>query len=446
MHIALIYPGITESGFNNPKGNEGSWINHGLCSISAVLKKHNHRVSLVDLRTLASWDAFASVVSRSPADIFGIAMMSVDFNIVNKCANIIKEVNKRNIVVVGGPHPSISPEAVMENDNIDYVFCGEGELGFLDLINDLSSGKPSNRLIYGRRPDLETLPFVDRELFPTLEDPFVGFLKAPFITIIAGRGCIYNCSYCQPAERNIFGDKVRRRSVSNVIAELKELHRRFSFNSFMFHDDCLTEDRVWVEQFCLEYMKSGLGKDFVCQSRPDLICKNEKMFKLLKVAGLKLAIVGFESGSQRVLSFLKKGTTVAQNYSAARICHKLKVKIWANYMLGLPGETKEEQRQTVDMIKKIKPYHCSPAYYTPHPGSRLYDYCQEHNLSLIEKPEDYRRSTYAPKIKGIDYDYLKELLYESISYGEDAQKTEPERSRFKMLFAQMRNICRFGRY
>nr|MBU1328180.1 B12-binding domain-containing radical SAM protein [Candidatus Omnitrophota bacterium] len=420
MKITLIYPGITESGFNNLKGNEGSWINHGLCSLSAILKKNGHKVSLIDLRILSDWDHFASLIKNSDADLFGITVMSVDLNAANQCTEIIKKANSKKPVVFGGAHPSIAPEDTLKNAYIDHVICGEGEITFLNLVNDLALGHKSERLIEGQRPELDELPFVDRELFSAREEPFVGFLKAPFVTIIAGRGCIYNCNYCQPAEKKIFGHKVRRRSVANVILELKELHLKLGFNSFMFHDDCLTEDKKWIEDFCAEYQKTSFKKQFVCQSRADLVCKNRHLIKMLKDIGLDLMIIGFESGSQRMLDFIGKGTRVEQNFEAAEICHKLGIKIWANYMLGLPGETKEEQRMTLQMIKKIRPYHCSPAYYTPHPGSRLFDYCLENDLSLIKKPEDYRRNTYEPKIKGIDYEYLKDILYESVSYGEDS--------------------------
>lgn len=420
MKITLVYPGITESGFNNLKGNEGSWINHGLCSLSAVMKKNGHRVSLIDLRTLSGWDDFALSVKNSESDIFGITVMSVDFNTASRCADIIKKVDSKKLVVFGGAHPSIAPEETLKDKNIDYVVSGEGEISFLQLINDIASGAPTQRIIYGQHPDLDEIPFVDRELFPMREEPFVDFLKPPFLTIIAGRGCIYNCSYCQPAERKIFGSKVRRRSVANVMLELRELHSKFRFNSFMFHDDCLTENKLWLEDFCAQYLAIGFKKQFVCQSRADLICKNRQVIKMLKDIGLDLIIIGFESGSQRMLDFIRKGTKVDQNFEAADICHKLGIKIWANYMLGLPGETKKEQRKTLEMIKKIRPYHCSPAYYTPHPGSRLFDYCQENDLSLIKRSEDYRRNTYEPKIKGINYDYLKNVLYKSVSYGEDS--------------------------
>jgi len=417
--IILIYAGITESGFNSPIGNEGTWINHGLGLISAVLKKKGLAVELIDLRRLRGWDDFKKRITEDDFGIAGLTMMSVDYNAVVTCIDIIKQMRPSVKTIVGGPHASILPKELVGNKDIDHIFVGEAEVTITDLMQRLSNGQEADRVVYGKRPNLDELPFADRDLFSLEEEPFVPFLPKPFVTIIAGRGCSYNCSYCQPAERKIFGRQVRRRSVDHVIEELRYLRKRYSFNSMMIHDDCLTEDEDWVLKFCAEYRANGFNQPFVCQSRPDLICRSSNVVSSLREAGLSLFIIGFESGSQRVLNFLRRGYDVQKNMEASEICHRLGIKIWANYMLGLPTETRQEQQMTVDMIKKIRPYHCSPAYYTPHPGSDLFDYCLEHDISLINNHDSYRRNTYEPKIKGIDYGYLKNLLWESVSIGED---------------------------
>jgi len=239
-----------------------------------------------------------------------------------------------------------------------------------------------------------------------------GF-ASPFVTVIAGRGCLYNCSFCQPAERAIFGKKVRRRSVDNVMAELRELRSRYGFQSMMIHDDCLTEDVGWVHEFCGKY-REEFHLPFACQTRADIVCKQEEMVRELKDAGLRLFFIGFESGNQRILNFLRKGTKVEHNYQAAEICRKYGIKIWANYMFGVPTETKEEVMDTVRMIRTIKPDHYSPAFFTPHPGSDLFTYCEEHNLSLITDHDGYRRNATECKIKGIEYDFLFTALNESM--------------------------------
>jgi radical SAM superfamily enzyme YgiQ (UPF0313 family) len=142
------------------------------------------------------------------------------------------------------------------------------------------------------------------------------------------------------------------------------------------------------------------------------------MVALMKEAGLSLLFIGFESGNQRVLNFLRKGTKVEDNYRAAEICRKYGIKIWANYMMGIPTETKEEVMDTVRMIQAIKPDHYSPAFFTPHPGSDLFSYCEEHGLSLIQSHDSYRRNPTEGKIKGIDYEFLRKVLWKSMGIEE----------------------------
>lgn len=414
MKVLLIFAGIAEAGFNR-SGQKLKlvWINHGLASIAGSVKKAGHEVNLIDLRQLSSWDEFKAKVTAYAPQVVGITMMSVDYETVMRAIEIIKEIDKRIKVVVGGPHPNLALEEVKANTDIDYIVLGEGEISFVELLGDIESGKAVNRVIQGVKPDLDALTFADREIFAAREMPIDHFLRIPFVTIIAGRGCIYNCSFCQPAERMIFGPAVRRRSVKNVIDELKLLRERSNFQSLMIHDDCLTEDRAWVMDFCRQYRNNGFKQPFVCQSRADIICKNEDMVKMMARSGLAMFLIGFESGNQRVLNFLRKGTKIEQNYKAADICKRYGVRVWANYMLGIPTETKEEALDTLAMIRKIKPYRASPAFFTPHPGSDLYKYCEENDLSLMKSHSDYSRSPDSPKIKGVDYVFLREVLEES---------------------------------
>jgi len=417
MKVFLLFPGISGIGFNSyGKGMEESWISHGLCSISSYAKRAGYPVQLIDLRCLKNWKHLKKIIAQSKPDVVGVTMMSVDYNPAMKSIKIIKKFSPKTIVVVGGAHPSLVPEEVEKEKEIDYIITGEGEISFTELLKSLQQGKLSHRVIKGIVPeDLDALPFADRELFKDLEYPILveGFDK-PFVSIIAGRGCKFNCNYCQPAERIIFGKKVRRRSPGNVIQELKMLREKYYFESVMIHDDCLTEDKPWVVKFCRLYKENGFHQPFACQSRADILCRNEDMVGLMAQVGLKVLFIGFESGNQRVLDFLRKGTRVEENYRAVEICRKYGIKIWANYMIGIPTETEEEVMDTVRMIQAIKPDHYSPAFFTPHPGSDLFKYCEENDLSLIKSHDSYRRNATEAKIKSVDYEFLEKALMESM--------------------------------
>ena len=236
IKTTLIYPGIAGYGFDSVgKGMEAGWISHGLAHLSSAAKAQGFEIDLIDLRALRGWDHFRDeIVARQP-DVVGITMMSVDYNPTAQCLGILKEVRPDTVTVVGGPHPTLALEEVAENANIDYIITHEGEITFPKLLKAIAEGNPpEERILVGEQPILDDLPFPDRDLFldewrkagytsDSPEDPFVPELPPPFITIIAGRGCKYNCSFCQPAERCLFGRGVRRRSPANIVAELETL-------------------------------------------------------------------------------------------------------------------------------------------------------------------------------------------------------------------------------
>jgi len=418
MSVVLVFPGIANLGFKS-LGNPvleytASAVHHGLCFLSACAKQAGYDVQLIDLRKLRGWDHYRQRVQELAPDVMGITSMSLDYDIARRCAQIAREVSPRVVNVIGGIHSTVATEEVLAEPAFDHVVVGEGEISFVDLVRKLEAGQTPSRLIQGVRPkDLDALPFMDRELFDyraELDTPFLGEvfgLEPPFVSILTSRGCMYNCSFCQPAERKLFGRRVRRRSVPNVMAELSTLRDRYKFRSFKIEDDSMTQDAEWVTEFCHAYMDQGFTQPFFALSRADFICNYEQTFALLARAGLAAVGIGFESGNDRVLrELLHKGTTVEQNLQAAKICHQYGVKILASYMMGIPGETKEEVMDTVRMIQAIRPDHHMCSFFTPLPGSHLFELCQDQELCLISECSDFDRGMLSPKIRGVDYDFL----------------------------------------
>jgi radical SAM superfamily enzyme YgiQ (UPF0313 family) len=202
MHVSLIYPGIAGYGFSSlGQGMEAGWVSHGLAHLSSAAKAQGFDVDLIDLRALSGWDEFREELRRRQPAVAALTMMSVDYNPAMEAAGIIKEVLPETIAIVGGPHPTIMVEEVAEIAHFDYIITREGEVTFPWLLSELREGRrPESRVLEGESPDLDALPFPDRELFldewrkygytlDSPEVPFVHALPAPFLTIIAGRGC-----------------------------------------------------------------------------------------------------------------------------------------------------------------------------------------------------------------------------------------------------------------
>ncbi|MFC1950546.1 B12-binding domain-containing radical SAM protein [Chloroflexota bacterium] len=426
MKTCFIYPTITRCGFNsfgNPYfGMESCYVHHGLCSLSASIKQAGFFAELIDLRKMRNWGHFRKELKSRNPDVFAATVWGVDYNIALKSLRIAKELNPRVIVVVGGVYPTVVPEALVGQKDIDYIVRGEGELALVKLLRNLEAGKSVERVIEGERPDLDELPFIDRELFDykaELNSPCLGEysgLEPPFVTILTSRGCKYNCSFCQPTQRMIFGRQVRQRSVENVMAELKQLRDKYHFKSFMIYDDTFIQDVDWVREFCHQYRANGFTQPFWAETRADIVCKQEKIIAELSRTGLSALAIGFESGNDRVLKLLKKGVTVEQNYRAAEICQKYGIRFQGGFMFGIPGETNAEMMDTVRMIKRIKPKFFHTAVYTPYRGAALTEHCRQGNLILIDDYAKYNPARPISIIKGVDYPFAAHAIEEALGF------------------------------
>lgn len=447
MKVVLIDPGFGPHSFNTfGQSHWSSVIHHGLCSISAYSKsKGFFNIELVDLRKLKGWNHFKEELEKKSPDVVGISMRSCDFNMVMKAVDVIKEINRKIVVVVGGVHPTVAPDEVATNDKIDYIITGEGEISFVKLLQDIEAGRSNGRIIVGVKPDLDELSFDDRELYDyhiTLNlVNYPGIMKPPMVTLIASRGCPFDCTFCAPHSKIMFGKKVRFRSVDHVIDELKYLRDRYHFNSLKFYDYSFGLNVDWTEEFCEKYQANGFTAAILAQCRSDLIARNEQLLHRLKAIGLRMVIIGFESGSEKVLSFLRKRETVGDHLKSAELCKKYGILVVGNFMLGTPQETKEDALATLNIVRRIRPTFVSISYFTPVPGSYLYDYCQQHDLSLIKSYDEL--VTYAPsspRIRGIDYDFLGHIADQMMGFGLGSQLFG---KLAKFLYVKTKNVLWF---
>ena len=416
MHVTLVFPGIALPGFDSfgrRPSVDANFIDHGIASVGAAAKAAGHVVRLIDLRALRGWDDFRAHVRASDSAAWGVTSWSLHYPDAVRAIRIIKEERPAATVVLGGVHATINTRQVLNNGLVDHVVVREGEVSFPRLLAALEAGETPPRLIEGVPPDLDAIPWVDRELFDVsaeLETPMAPGLPTPFVTTNAGRGCPFRCNFCQPAERMVFGNKARMRSPANVIAELLFLRERYGFRSWMAHDDLFFLNPKWMLEFCDRYQAAGFDQPFICQMRADMMCRFEPVVARMAEVGLAWAMIGFESGSQRILDLFEKGTTVEQNLRAAELCRRHGVRVWANIIFGAPGETKAEALETVRMVRRIAPDHFSPSFFTPTPGSGMFDVVERHDLAVVDDFRGACRTPNEAKIRGIDYAWLARAI------------------------------------
>lgn len=407
MKVTFVYPGIAVIGFNCLGGSSHDTIsiNLGLGYISSYLKKNSsHETDLIDLRDVQGWDQYLKELASRNPEIVGIYCNTVNFQNSIKAAELAKTLGKH--VIMGGPHATLDPESLLASGFVDSIIVGEGEVSFLHVMDLIAAGKQPDRIVKGLRiDDLDVIPFPDRDLYNMeriLGGPGIFPYPSRYVGIIASRGCHYNCAFCQPLEKIIFGQKIRTRSVANIIAEVKSVIERYQANFIMFECDTLTTNKAWALELCRE-MKS-IPVTWGAQSRADTI--DDELASAMHGAGCMVLFIGFESGSQRILNLLRKGITPQQSLQAGKVCRRNNLLIFANYILGVPTETEDDLEMTYELIRKMEPELHSPSYFSPIPGSDLFDYCKNTDLIKTDGYEDYIRNPTLEKIKGIDYRLL----------------------------------------
>ena len=218
--------------------------------------------------------------------------------------------------------------------------------------------------------NMDELPFVTpiykRDL--VIEDYFIGYLKHPYISLYTGRGCKSRCTFCLWPQ-TVGGHRYRTRSVGHVIEEMRWAQKAFpQVKEFFFDDDTFTDDLPRAEAIAKELGK--LGITWSCNAKANV---PRATLKVLAENGLRLLLVGYESGNQKILHNIKKGMLVDVARRFTKDCHELGITIHGTFILGLPGETKETIEETIRFATEINPHTIQVSLAAPYPGTFLYE-------------------------------------------------------------------------
>jgi radical SAM superfamily enzyme YgiQ (UPF0313 family) len=381
----------------------------GALYAASYLRDRGHRVGLFDAMLAESegeWDR--SLAQSHPK----IAVLYEDnFNYLSKmCLLRMREAafamagmarRRGCTVIVGGSDASDHAQAYMDA-GADYVLVGEGEETLGELLDVLlkSSNTPLDSILglaYSengelrtnpRRPDLkdlDALPFpawdlVDIDRYRAIWQTHHGYYS---MNVATSRGCPYHCNWCA---KPIWGQRYHVRSAANVADEIAWLKRTFAPDHIWFVDDIFGLLPGWVEQFATEIERRDARLPFKSLQRADLILKGQTIDGLRR-AGAQRVWIGAESGSQKILDAMEKGTHVEDIYATARRLHAAGIQVGFFLQFGYPGETREDIERTLQMVRDCHPDDIGMSVSYPLPGTRFFAAVQ-HELGSKQNWQD----------------------------------------------------------
>ena len=339
-----------------------------------------------------SWEDIAHEVDGKELVILHTSTPS--FNQDIRTAALIKGRNPAALVGFVGAKVAVEPDkSLAASPHIDFVAREEYDFTILEI----AEGKPLADVdgITWRAPDgsfvrnkdraiiedMDVLPMVSpvykRDL--TIEKYFGGYLRHPYVSFYTGRGCKSRCTFCLWPQ-TISGHNYRFRSIPKVIEEVQYILKEIpQTKEIFFDDDTLTDNHERVEDLAralgaLGFGKPGFKVSWSCNAKANV---PRKTLEVLKANGLRLLLVGYESGNQKILHNIKKGLRVDVARQFTKDCHELGIVIHGTFILGLPGETLETIEETINYAKEINPHTIQVSRAAPYPGTFLYKQATE---------------------------------------------------------------------
>lgn len=386
----------------------------GIMYLSAILKNQGHQVRGVMLQ---HEDLFAAVKEFKPA-LVGYSAMDCERVPVLRLNAQLKKSNPGLFSIIGGPLGTFSPD-VISDEAVDAVCLGEAEEALPELVSTLEQGGDIkgirnlwikiDRAIHKNplRPlarDLDSIPFPDRTLFGPPK-------KGGTANLIASRGCTYNCTYCHNKRyKELYSpiaNRIRRRSVDNVIAEVKEIDRKSNPSVFFFQEDHFYSSITSLEEFAKKY-RAEVGKPFICAMRPECLVDKQRV-KALKDANCVSIFTGCEAGNDRIRKrILKRNMTKDHILLAAQTMSSFGIRFVFQNMVGIPTSTFEDDLETLELNMKCKPYYAWASICTPYPATELFTLAQEagaipdNYLDALYETYHYRSSLNIPQAPQVD--------------------------------------------
>ncbi len=377
----------------------GKSFQTGLAYIAAVARRENFRVKILDMGvTILKDEELKKYLQTEKPKIVGLTATTIAISDAARIAGIVKKTLPDTLTVIGGPHISCTPEATIKRYlEFDVGVIGEGEITMLDLLNLPNPSKSNfigidgliwndNDSISYSKPrtlikDLDWLPLPAVDLFPDLKTsyipPYFSVKRTPAVTVMTTRGCPGQCTFCTNA---IHGRTIRQYSLDYLFEYTYLLTKKYGIKEFQINDDTFTVDRKRVIEFCKRLLDEKIDLTWTCLSRVNGV--TPEMLVLMKKAGCWQICYGIESGDQEMLNSLMKRIKLEQVHKTTEMTKQASISMKGYFMMGLPGETRESLKKTVDLALELPLDDIALTIFTPYPGSPAYKDIQKYGTFI----------------------------------------------------------------
>src|SRR5947199_489922 len=358
----------------------------GMIEGARLLDAPPHHVSAEETINIAKEYEFLVLYTSTPG-------FPGDIQLVQR----IKDANPNIKIAFVGPHVTVKPEqSLREGTAIDFVVRKEFDYAvkefaegkaFEDIlgISYRKNGAVAHTADRPQLEDLDSLPHVtdvyQRDL--DVRRYNVPFLLHPYVSLYTTRGCPAQCTFCLWPQTTS-GHAWRKRSTDDVAREMAKAKEYWPYvKEFFFDDDTFNIQKARTIELCSKL--KPLNLTWSCTSR---VTTDYETLKAMKEAGCRLLIVGYESGDQQILKNIKKGATIEMAERFTVNCKKLSLLVHGDFIIGLPGETRESIRKTIDFAKRLDNETIQVSIAHPYPGTEFYDYVKKNNLITIDSMTD----------------------------------------------------------
>jgi len=406
----------------------------GIFYLASYLKSvQKHDVEILDANVLQmDTQALEKHIAGKSFDCIGFTATTLGYSYAVENAKAIRELFPGVKIVLGGPHAQAEPGGILkENPGLfDFVCYGEGEFAF-ELLLDFLEAKIAEKELRGwmylqAGQIIETPPapipenldvfghparLLPREWIPLYHEKIFSYKKLPMFSLMSSRGCPFQCTFCSTPRKfkKLYQGRVRFHSIEWIIEEMKILEDELGINEVNFWDDTFNVKRQRVLDFCKAKLDNKLRMTWSCNFEANIA--DVELMKAMKAAGCWSIMVGGESGSDRMLEFIKKGVTSRQLRLVGKWANEVGLVSRVSFILGLPTDTRETIAETLEFIKQSDFHLPYFQLYVPLPGTEMFEQLATFGEVVIGDPK--KRS--ASKVNYLPRGLTEEFLLEKYS-------------------------------